>query len=63
MKAKVNQDTCIGCGLCAATCPDIFEMGDDGLAKASLEEIEPEQTEAAEDARDGCPVGAIDIEE
>ncbi len=63
MKAEVNQDTCIGCGLCAATCPEVFEIGDDSLAHASKNEIEPENTEQAEDARDGCPVSAIDLKE
>ncbi len=26
MKYKVNE-TCIGCGLCASTCPEAFSMG------------------------------------
>lgn len=63
MKAEVNQDTCIGCGLCAATCPDVFSIGDDGLAKAIEEEVATSDESAAEDARDGCPVSAIDIKE
>ena len=45
MKASVNED-CIGCGLCESTAPEVFAIGDDGLAHA----IEEEVPEAAEDA-------------
>ena len=45
MKATVNED-CIGCGLCESTAPEVFAIGDDGLAHA----IEEEVPEAAEDA-------------
>ena len=30
MKAKVDQETCIGCGVCPSVCPEVFEMKDDG---------------------------------
>ena len=33
MKATVSED-CIGCGLCEGTCPEVFAIGDDGLAHA-----------------------------
>ena len=59
MKATVN-DSCIGCGLCAGTCPEVFSMGDDGLARGG--DVPPEQLEPAQDARDGCPVSAISID-
>ena len=29
MKAIVNQDSCIGCGLCISTVPEVFEVNAD----------------------------------
>ena len=60
MNATVNEN-CIGCGLCAGTCPEVFTMGDDGFAHGS--EFDAELLDAAQEARDGCPVDAISIEE
>ena len=48
MNATVNEN-CIGCGLCAGTCPEVFHMGDDGLAHGSG--IPEGQLEAAQEAR------------
>jgi ferredoxin len=60
MNATVNEN-CIGCGLCAGTCPEVFQMGDDGLAQGG--EIPDGLLATAQEARDGCPVSAISIEE
>ena len=30
MKATVDQDTCIGCGLCTGIQPEVFQMNEDG---------------------------------
>ncbi|HML49518.1 MAG TPA: ferredoxin, partial [Clostridia bacterium] len=32
MKAEIDRDGCIECGLCASICPEVFRMADDGLA-------------------------------
>ncbi|MEG0013201.1 MAG: ferredoxin [Cellulosilyticaceae bacterium] len=62
MKATVDQDTCIGCGLCPSVCPEVFSMDEENdKAQAITEDIPSDEESAAEDARDGCPVSAIDI--
>lgn len=59
MKYEVN-DGCIGCGLCASTCPEVFFMSDEGVAVATEDEVAEEYAASAEEAKDGCPVGAIE---
>ncbi len=61
MKAVVDHDLCIGCSLCAETCPEVFEMGDDGLAHV-IAEVTPDLEASAEEARESCPTEAISIE-
>ena len=62
MKAYVDKNTCIGCGLCADICPEIFEMEDDGLAVAKDIDIPDDLLESAKEAEESCPVDAITIE-
>jgi ferredoxin len=60
MKAVVDQEACIGCGLCAEVAPDIFEMQDD-KAVAKMDEIPEDKAEDAKNGADQCPVTAISI--
>ena len=59
MKLVVDKDICIGCGACAAICPDVFEIDDEGLAVSVVDSISEEVKEDAIDAKEGCPVNAI----
>lgn len=60
MKLKVNQDVCIGCGACAAIADDVFEIDDTGLATTIVDEVPEKSIEDAIDAKEGCPVYAIE---
>lgn len=62
MKAVVNEDLCIGCGLCAEICPEVFEMNDDMIAIVIVDEVPAELEESAKEAADSCPVEAITFE-
>ncbi len=59
MKYIVNE-RCIGCGLCEATYPEVFSMSDAGVAVAIESEVPEEVLDTAAEAKEGCPVGAID---
>ncbi len=54
---KVDQDKCIGCGLCAGNSPENFIMNSDGKAEA----IVSEANSSAKAAAKNCPVGAISV--
>ena len=59
MKYFVNEG-CIGCGMCEGTCPEVFSMSDEGVAVAIDAEVPEECLDTAAEAKDGCPVGAIE---
>ena len=59
MKYRVNE-MCIGCGLCTTTCPEVFSMNDEGVAIAIDEEVAEELLDTATEAKENCPVSAIE---
>lgn len=59
MKAYVNEN-CIGCGMCAGSCPEVFQMNDAGVAEAITDSVPAELESTVFDAIDNCPVQAIE---
>lgn len=62
MKATLDRSGCISCGLCVSTCPEVFRMGDDGVAEVWREEVPAEQEDSAVEAQEGCPVSVIAVD-
>ena len=62
MKAKVDEETCVGCGLCAETCAAVFVM-EENVAKVIGDEVPEDAAESCKEAALDCPVEAIEIEE
>jgi ferredoxin len=55
---SIDRSLCNGHGVCEALAPEVFELGDDGLAvlrTASSEDA------TVQEACDSCPMGAISI--
>ena len=59
MRVKVIEDKCIGCGACVAIAPENFDFNKEGLSTVIGEEI----TEKTVEAKEACPVYAIEIDE
>ncbi|WEK55428.1 MAG: ferredoxin [Candidatus Cohnella colombiensis] len=65
----VDKDTCIACGACGATAPDIYDYDDEGLAEVIYAndgnhgntEIPEDLFDDLQDACDGCPTDSIKV--
>lgn len=56
--AYVDQDVCIGCGVCVNNLPDVFRMTSEGKAECFDSDGAAEEAIQAE-AVDVCPVSCI----
>jgi len=59
VKAAVNQDLCISCGLCVSTCPDVFYWNEADKAEAIKSAVPDNQEDCTREAADCCPTDAI----
>ncbi|MBD3282579.1 MAG: 4Fe-4S dicluster domain-containing protein [Candidatus Portnoybacteria bacterium] len=69
--AKVIQhrQKCIGCGTCAAVCPQYWKMEEDGKstlkggkeAETGVFEVEVDDADCNKEAASACPVQVIEV--
>ena len=62
MKANVDKETCIGCGMCPSICPEVLDMDDDGKAHTIVDEVPEGKEDETQDAADSCQVTAISVD-
>ena len=57
-RISIDRSLCSGFGVCESLAPDVFELGEDGIAvlRAGMSE-----DEAVREACDSCPAGAISV--
>ncbi|OBI08354.1 ferredoxin [Mycolicibacter nonchromogenicus] len=63
MKVTVNEDRCVGHGICESIAPDLFAVGDDGLSHVLVDDIGEDRREAAAKAIAACPSQALNSTE
>ncbi len=60
MTLTINEEVCIGCGVCMQVCPDVFKLDEDeGKGTIIKAEISEEEIDCVKKAADSCPVGCI----
>ena len=59
VKAYVDQDLCISCGLCISISEEVFFWNEDDKAEAIDEDVPEELEDAVEEAIEICPTEAI----
>ncbi len=52
---SINKEKCIGCGTCAAVCPEGFEI------KGGKAVVKNGNASCIKEAKESCPVDAIKI--
>lgn len=57
-KVSVDVATCVGCGLCEQSCPEVFEVQGDGTAHIKTQMC---AVHNLKEIADQCPVNAIKI--
>lgn len=62
MRAIVDKDLCIACGICEGIAPEVFSLQREPYAEVLLDPIPAELEAAVEEAKEECPEGAITIE-
>jgi ferredoxin len=61
-RVVADRSRCCGYGLCAAICPSIYKLDDDGLVYLDSDRVPVELEEEAREAAAACPAEAIWLE-
>lgn len=62
MKVCVNENLCIGCGMCVAACPEVFSLREEDNKAVANGELQDGVYAQIETAKMACPTGAIQLD-
>lgn len=61
MRITIDSDKCCGYGDCVLAGPEVFDLGDDNVARLIVEDPSPDLYEQAAAGAAACPVDAIEV--
>lgn len=62
MKVTVDEDLCLGCGICEGLAPEVFSLANEPFAEVLLDPVPEEYQDAVQEAAEECPEEAISVE-
>lgn len=63
MKVRVDEDLCLGCGICEGLAPDVFSLANEPFAEVLVDVVPAEMEDDVRQSAEECPEEAIIIEE
>ncbi|GAC1395156.1 MAG: ferredoxin [Mycobacterium sp.] len=61
MRVEVDRDLCESNAVCVGIAPDLFDLGDDDLARVLVDEVPSEREAAVREAAGLCPKIALTL--
>ncbi|EHI13368.1 ferredoxin [Mycolicibacterium thermoresistibile] len=61
MRVEVDRELCESNAVCVGVAPDVFELGDDDLARPLVDEVPPDREAAVREAVALCPKVALTL--
>ena len=63
MRVEVNLDLCESNAVCVGVAPDIFDLGDDDLARVQVDDVPQDRESDVREAVGLCPKIALTLHE
>lgn len=63
MRVRVDEDLCLGCGICEGLAPDVFSLANEPFAEVLVDPVPAEFEDDVRQSAEECPEEAIIIEE
>ncbi len=61
MRVVVDEDLCLGCGICEGLAPEVFSLANEPFAEVLVDPVPEEFEDAVRESAEECPEMAIEI--